>query len=718
MPRSNRFVRMLSVVWDRDAARRLQSEAENALGKAGVEGAKEFEDAMKVGGQKGARALTTQLQRQFRLRQAQLSQQLADGVINERAFRKEGEKAAREFNAGLSSGIKRLQGSTGGLTDAQFVGLGSRFKSTGGAGAAGLLSRSLLGPLATVFSARAAAQSVASEMRLSVAAADQLANSIQKLGGTAKLTGLDLGFLQSASSDLKDEFKLSTVIANDLTTEVAKLAAGAGDITKTQQAMAAFLDIGAARGMSAAQTLEAVGQAVLKIDEGTDKLFNKNPSTIYDQWAAAIGRTGESLSEVEQNQALLEEALVGGAKVQGAYLNRLKTTQGEIEQNALKLQELRAEFGKGIGPARLFFNELKVATLESLYTWATRATRAIGALGGELRGAQRSGLGASRMIVDPFTGMVISMPEDQRPPAVGMGDVRVADRAAGLGVRTLTPPPPPVPLTEEQKRAADAAADLREKQRQQEILKNATLIKEQSERLYIGSSVRTGVVGSALGPTERPGGELVGMFGVDTSGKTPMEQAGEDMERFGRIGEDVAASVSSAWQDAFAQMFADGVNLGNFFDGLWRGAAAAAGKALSEIASKEAAKEFAYALSSAAQALGLGAIGNLPGAALATGAWQGHLAAGLAWSALAGGAAAGAGAVQSRSPGSSYDSGLSHTRDTFDSGGVGPEINLYFNGPSVLTPEFERLILGTVQGAQERFGEEAKINLKTHMGRK
>lgn len=698
MPRGNRFLRYLSVVWDRDAARRLQDEAEAALGKAGAEGAKEFEEKMQAGGAKGARALTTQLQRQFRLRQAQLSQQLADGVINERAFRREGEKAAREFNAGLSSGIKRLQGSAGGLTDAQFAGLGSRFKPTGGGpGVLAALFRSpLFAPVAGLLTATEGLR----QARESIAAADELANSIRKLGGTAKITGLDLAFLEKTAGDAKDTFRLSTPIANDLTTEVAKLAAKAGDIDRTSQALESFLNIGAARGLTAQQTLDAVGQAILGIDEGTDKLFSKNPSTIYEEWANQIGRTAESLTDQEKAQALLDATIAAGEATRGEYARWQETAQGRAADLNMQIREMQAELGTAIQPLQKIGLEIKLSLVENLVA----AVEGIKAFVGWLKdpiwaswsndrlnrdlNETRAALGIAPI---DLAGRVTLPGAAARPP-VG--------RAAQIPGITITGTPR-TEETQEQKAERERLARLR----QQEIEKNTQLLKAQSEALF---GVQTGMAGGGMSL-----GALI-LGGVDGSGQTPLEKFGEDLIRVEGIATDVAGGMSAAFQDAFSLMIDEGINVSNFFEGMARGIAASVGQALAEIASKEAAKSFAYAISMGAHALGFGAFGNLASAAAASGSAGQHIAAGIAWSALAGASAAGAGAARTRGPGSTFDAGLSTGRQTFENGGgIGAEFNIIFNGPDALNPEFERTIIGVVDRARERYPEGTKINIRS-----
>lgn len=185
-----------------------------------------------------------------------------------------------------------------------------------------------------------------------VAAFDELRASQRKLEGTSKLTGVALEDLALIANVGRNAFQLSTVVANDFAAEIAKLTQKAGQTDKAAESLGAFLDIGAARGLSAQQTLQAVGQAILGIDEGTDKLFGKNPSVIYQEFADTIGTTAGKLTDQQKAQALLNEALEGGQRVLGAYGEYLDTTAGKADLFTQKNREAAAELGRSMGEVR------------------------------------------------------------------------------------------------------------------------------------------------------------------------------------------------------------------------------------------------------------------------------------------------------------------------------------------------------------------------------
>ncbi len=186
-----------------------------------------------------------------------------------------------------------------------------------------------------------------------VDAANELTASTRKVEATAKITGVALDVLQAISAKGQSAFKLNATLANDFAVELAKLASKAGDVGKAAPGMEAFLDLGAARGLSAADTLKAVQQSILGIDEGTDKLFGKNPSVIYAEFAATIGTTAGKLTDQQKAMAILTEAMEDGGKVRGEYARYLTSVAGQQEQLTNALKASAAELGQSLQPALL-----------------------------------------------------------------------------------------------------------------------------------------------------------------------------------------------------------------------------------------------------------------------------------------------------------------------------------------------------------------------------
>lgn len=253
------------------------------------------------------------------------------------------------------------------VTDAAERGLrsfGASIKSLG-AEAKGLLENKLLQGLG--FGAMLAG------LQKAWGAADALSASLRALGAAAKLTGTPLEALQAIAKDGQERFGLSAVQANQYAVELAKLAGKAGDVGKAGPGLEAFLDIGAARGLTAADTLTAVKQSILGIDEGTDKLFNKNPSVLYAEFASSIGTTAGKLTDQQKAQALLNAAMQDGGKVQGEYQAWLKSNAGLQAKASNELNTALVELGNAT-------QGLRRIGLEALSGLATGARNFIGGI--------------------------------------------------------------------------------------------------------------------------------------------------------------------------------------------------------------------------------------------------------------------------------------------------------------------------------------------------
>lgn len=341
-----RFVRL---ILDRASAKKVADDMSETLAKAGEDGGKAF---------------LREIRAEFDKKMAGLRHSLSRGLIDEATFRREAENAARIYNTKLSRAIEELR-AKGKLTDSEFARLGRRFMRTGDEGerAFGRVRAALSGVtglLAGFFGIHQGWRFFSDASR----AADEVEKSFLTLESTAKLTGVSLAFLLEQSAEVRSAFGLDIAAANELTIQLARLAGRAGDLAATGPGMAAFLDIGAARGLTAAETLQAVRQAILGIDEGTDKLFGVNPSVLYAEFAASIGKTASSLTDAEKGQAILNAAMQDGEVVRGAYAAWLETAAGKQYQLNVQVEESQATLGRAIQPLRMFVTDIAGSVVE------------------------------------------------------------------------------------------------------------------------------------------------------------------------------------------------------------------------------------------------------------------------------------------------------------------------------------------------------------------
>ncbi|MCZ8012018.1 MAG: hypothetical protein ACK5N1_01235 [Gemmatimonas sp.] len=190
---------------------------------------------------------------------------------------------------------------------------------------------------------------------------DALATSQRKLEGTSRLTGLSMDYLQSIVEKGRKEFGLSQIQANDYASEVAKLAVASGNAGRATDLLTGFLNVGAARGLSASESLQAASQAIVGIDEGTDRLFGKNPSALWKDYESVIGKSAGKFTDMDKQAALAFAVLNGGNKVVGAYGEFLGSAQGKQAQFNTNMEETKARAGEAMQPLREFAIDLMLS---------------------------------------------------------------------------------------------------------------------------------------------------------------------------------------------------------------------------------------------------------------------------------------------------------------------------------------------------------------------
>lgn len=241
----------------------------------------------------------------------------------------------------------------------------------------------------------------------SFAAYDRFAASQTKLSAQSKLTGISLAELNRIADDGREKFGLSSVTANEAATTVGKYASRAGDATKANELLAAALDLGAASGLDAAASMEALEMGLRGQDEGFDKLLGKNPSSIWKEFADANGLAVGKMTDTEKRMAELTAIMEAGGKVTGSYADRLESGAGAQDKLNNKLDEAKVAFGQATQPLRIFV----VQGLTSLVDVGGRVVLAIGrvanaigvALTGAVEGA-RAGVGFLVMGIGKLTG--------------------------------------------------------------------------------------------------------------------------------------------------------------------------------------------------------------------------------------------------------------------------------------------------------------------------
>jgi hypothetical protein len=198
----------------------------------------------------------------------------------------------------------------------------------------------------------------------SIDAYDRFASSQNKMAAQSKLTGVSLADLKETAKIAREEFNLGSVVANDAATTVAKYASRAGDATKKNELLAAALDLGAASGYTAAESMDALEQGLRGQDEGFDKLLGKNPSALWKEYADANGLAVAKMTDTQKRMAELTAVVNAGNVVQGSYNERIASGAGQTEAMSNQMDNAKVAFGAAIQPLRIFIVQGLVKLIE------------------------------------------------------------------------------------------------------------------------------------------------------------------------------------------------------------------------------------------------------------------------------------------------------------------------------------------------------------------
>jgi len=207
---------------------------------------------------------------------------------------------------------------------------------------------------------------IGDKISASLKAYDEMNASQRKLEGTAKLLGVSQEYLNDIISEGQTKFQLSRKVATEYAIEVAKLAINSGNASSATELLASFLDLGAARGLTASESLQKAALSIVGIDEGTDALFGKNPSALFDDFAKVIGRSAGKFDDQDKAAALAFATLAAGIKVGGSYQAYLESAAGKQDIVNQRMLEAEASFGAALQPVRMLTLELGTSLMPAL----------------------------------------------------------------------------------------------------------------------------------------------------------------------------------------------------------------------------------------------------------------------------------------------------------------------------------------------------------------
>jgi hypothetical protein len=321
---------------------------------------KDFREMGRRAGTETGAVILKEMQGEFRRRQGALRELLASGIIDKKQFADLSRQAAREFNTGILTALKELRKAGKDNTE-EFTRLQRTLKNVSsegtrafsqtakGATTLGAGLRTARNAAVALIAALGVRRAIAF-LRSTITDAETLTKSYLRLSSAAKLFGVDQSLLTDLAARARTEFALNAAAANELAVNVAKLSVLSGQAARSQELLGAALDLGAAQGLDAAAVGVALEQTLRGLDEGTDKLLQKNPSQIYADYAASIGTTAGRLTDLQQKQALFNAIITAGGKVQGAYSDVLESNVGKLNVWRQRLQTAREVIGSRLLP--------------------------------------------------------------------------------------------------------------------------------------------------------------------------------------------------------------------------------------------------------------------------------------------------------------------------------------------------------------------------------
>jgi hypothetical protein len=208
---------------------------------------------------------------------------------------------------------------------------------------------------------RSASRAAVDFAKDAVTAAGEAADAFRFLRAQTQLTGTNLAENVALVERLREKFGLSRDAAERLVAQTLQFTGAAGRIGDTEKFLVALADSAAASGRSLSELPVLISQISAGQDEATDKLFAKNPSVIYEEYARSVGKTAAQLTNAEQKQALLNATLTKGAAVAGTAAERLGDAGGKAELAANRFRDLQVAVGEAITS-----NEGYIQTLDRL----------------------------------------------------------------------------------------------------------------------------------------------------------------------------------------------------------------------------------------------------------------------------------------------------------------------------------------------------------------
>jgi hypothetical protein len=203
-------------------------------------------------------------------------------------------------------------------------------------------------PLGTAAVVGAGTALFVSAMHSAIAAAREGADANRVLSASATEAGFSYDLASEKTQNFARQTGLSDTQAKQTFSSLLQVAKVAGQTDDIDNIQNRFADLAAARGV-AAQDLTTLAQQILSgQDEALNRIGLADPSKLAADWAAAHGRTVESMTQAEQVASRLDAVMRKGAMFDGSAEARLHSVSGQMEVTEQSLNNLTKGVGESI----------------------------------------------------------------------------------------------------------------------------------------------------------------------------------------------------------------------------------------------------------------------------------------------------------------------------------------------------------------------------------
>jgi hypothetical protein len=681
------LIRRIVAVFDRPAARKMESEFEGSLQSAGAKG-----------GEKAGRGFLKELRSEFDKKKAELSEQFARGIIDEKEFKKQSNAAARAFNEGLLKSMDAAR-KRGEMTDKEYVKLSRTLKKVGddGDASASRLHRGfgkVVAVLGGLFIANRIARFGADAIQTAIEA-DAVWN---RLAGTLENAGVQFADVREEITANARAMQDATAVGDeDYADVLSELVSMSNDYAGSLQNVGLVADIAAAKKIDLTTAAQLVGKAMvgetstlkrygIVVEEGADAIevmrerFKGMAENEMNTLSGQLKRMNNEWGDFKEAVGRAMTEAGGGTSIVDSMSNALRTMSIWVEQNA---DALKQWVTNALDAAATVAQMLGITS--PARAGAAREISSIAAQGGGtdflLRRQNRLDEEKRRLeasLVDFNTGKGDqSRPFHARKREAEEYKTRLEEIAliqAWISGRLTSPP---ASLTRQGVSATPAPA---------------------------GTGPATAPARPA-GPYAHASGTVGGTeYGMDVPGGVPLYNVGEN--------EDRAEEFVTPWERALHRINEAAEDNAGIFSELGRAWAEGGIAGLAKLFKVKARQALAEAAGMAARAVAFLALNNIPGAAKAGKAAAMFAAEAAAW----GGASAVAGAAGGGGGGGSVG-GVSapNTRAAGNVQQLPPEWHIHMD-PFSPTPHVVRVVAASAGQAARYYGKDPTVHIHPGTG--